>query len=69
MKSKVNQIVAAIIVAVITTVSVFSMTAKSDTQSSKNYKSYYAQGDSTDGNGSGNDSTDGSGGIGIPIKE
>ena len=59
MKTLYKQFAAALIVAIITTVSIFSMSAKSDTKIVKQYKPCYAQADdSTD--------EDGSGGIGIP---
>ncbi|MBN8570515.1 MAG: hypothetical protein J0M18_12880 [Ignavibacteria bacterium] len=68
MKTNIKQFAAAIIVAIFTAVTIFSMTVKSETVSSKNYKPFYAHvSDSTEGNG--NDTTDGSGGTIIPPKE
>lgn len=68
MKTNIKQFAAAIIVAIFTAVSIFSMTAKSDTQSNKSYKLFYVHvSDSTDGNW--DDTTDGSGGSIIPPKD
>ena len=65
MKTNIKQVAAAIIVAIFTAVSIFSMTAKSDTVSSKNYKPFYVHvSDSSDGNW--DDTTDGSGGSQVP---
>lgn len=68
MKTNIKQVTAAIIVAIFTAVSIFSMTAKSDTLSSKNYKPFSVHiSDSTEGNG--DDTTDGSGGPQVPPKD
>ena len=68
MKTNIKQVAAAIIVAIFTAVSIFSMTAKSDTVGSKSYKPFYAHvSDSIEGNG--DDTTDGSGGPTYPPKE
>ena len=71
MKNQVNQIAIAVIIIIFTTVSIFSMTAKSDTVSNKSCKSIYSHiSDSTsNGNGDGKDTTDGSGGAGYPPKD
>ncbi|MBN8570403.1 MAG: hypothetical protein J0M18_12295 [Ignavibacteria bacterium] len=56
---------AALIVAIFFLVSIFSLSAKSDTKITKNFQPVYSQlSDSTD-----EDEEDGSGGTGIPPKE
>jgi len=67
MKNKITQFAAAFVVAIFTAVTIFSMTAKSDTAESKMYKTVYEQAiDSNDGAGGGIDSTDGKGGPQYP---
>ncbi len=72
MKTNIKQFAAAILITIFTAVSIFSIAAKSDTQTSRTYKQFSIHlNDSTgsdDGN-FGNDSTDGSGGAGYPPKE
>lgn len=68
MKNKIKQFAAALIVAIITAVSIFGMTSKSDAKISSNHKLIYEQAlDSTDGNGG--DTTDGNGGPTYPPKD
>ncbi len=71
MKTTITQFAAAIAVVIFTAVSIFSMTAKSDTKINKTYKVTFEQNDdsTSDNNGNGKDTTDGSGGTGIPTKE
>ncbi|MBS1494836.1 MAG: hypothetical protein JST55_15080 [Bacteroidetes bacterium] len=68
MKTTIKQFAAALIIAVITSVSIFGFTSNSDAKISKSFKLSFAHlSDSTDGNGG--DTTDGSGGAGFPPKE
>jgi hypothetical protein len=69
MKNNIKQFAAAIIVAIFTAVSIFSMSAKSDTVSNKNYKQLYTHVSDSNGTKGGDDSTDGSGGSIIPPKD
>ena len=70
MKTNFKQLTAAVIVIIFTSVTIFSITAKSDTKLSNRFKTAYEQsGDSSDTNNNPGDTTDGSGGAGFPPKE